>query len=184
MKKVLTLVCVLACAVFANAQDREFKPFKVDLALGYAIPPGDYGGGLVFAIEPKYAIQDQLAVGLRWDLALLANVDIAGESADVKAVSSYAPTLDYYFGTKKSRFFVGAGAGLFQYAAATVNSNTPNEDVPYYSYNKFGVFPRLGGEFAHFRVAAEYNIVPKELSVSNSYFSIKVGVFIGGGKYD
>ncbi len=182
MKKVFTLVCVLACTMFANAQDREFKPFKVDLALGYAIPSGSsYDGGALFSVEPKYAIMDQLAVGFRFELAFLARVAPNGTSADVKGIGSYSPTLDYYFGTNKSRVFVGAGAGLYQFAAGTYDDNT-STTTTYPSYSKFGFFPRVGAELAHFRVAAEYNIVPKEGTVSNGYLSIKVGVFIGGGK--
>ena len=118
------------------------------------------------------------------EAAFLANINTAaGSSSDIKGLVSYAPTLDYYFSTNKSRVFVGGGAGIYRFASATVDNNTPSNNIPYYAYSKFGFFPRVGAELAHFRIAAEYNIVPKELTISNSYFSIKVGVFIGGGKH-
>lgn len=182
MKKVFTLACLLACATFAKAQ--EFKPFKVDLALGYAKPSGEgASGGVLFAVEPKYAIMDQLSVGLRWELALMARVSMDGTS-EVKGTSSYVPTLDYYFGTNKSRVFAGVGAGLYQYAGASFDGDYENEEDlnMYSSYSKFGVVPRVGAELGHFRIAVEYNIVPKQYELSNSYLSFKLGAFIGGGK--
>ena len=189
MKKIFTLVCLLACATFAKAQDREFKPFKVDLSLGYASPSGSgASGGVLFAVEPKYAIKDQIAIGLRWELALMARVQMDGTS-EVKGVSSYVPTVDYYFGVKKSRIFAGLGAGLYQYAGASVNMDTNSESDIYSSYSKFGVVPRIGAELSHFRIAVEYNIVPKykientSTELSNGYLSVKLGAFICGGKY-
>ena len=89
MKRIFTLVCLLACATLTNAQDRVFKPFKVDLSLGYALPSGSGSkAGVVIALEPKYAIQDQISVGLRCEAAVVARGFGDDVSADVKAIGS------------------------------------------------------------------------------------------------
>jgi len=195
------MVCFLSWAGLAQAQDREFKPFKVDLALGYAIPGGKgSSAGIVFAVEPKYALMDQLSVGLRFEGAVVArgfesatsSTSGSSVSLSVSAIRSFVLTGDYYFSTNKSRFFGGLGAGLFQYASAgaafTTSGNTAvgsSGDVS--EYNKFGVVPRIGAELGHFRLGLEYNLVPKhevdKITFTNSYLSFKIGAFIGGGQY-
>lgn len=91
-------------AFSANAQSSdELRPFKVDVSLGYAIPGGSGSkGGVIFAVEPKYAVLSNLALGLRMEAAVVARItglDANGnaQSADVKASGSYLATGDYYF---------------------------------------------------------------------------------------
>jgi len=180
MKKLFTLVALLATVGLAKAQ--EFKPFKVDLAVGYAMPAGSGSkAGVLFAIEPKYAVQDQISLGLRLEAAVVARALAESYSADVKAIGSYVLTGDYYFGTNKSRVFAGLGAGLFRYAAAAVQVDE-QENYTIAAYNKFGIVPRIGAELGHFRLGLEYNLVPKEMEIKNGYLSFKMGMFIGGGK--
>ena len=54
MKKCFILLTTLLIGFTAQAQ--EFKPFKVNISLGAALPSG--GGGVLFALEPKYGIND------------------------------------------------------------------------------------------------------------------------------
>jgi hypothetical protein len=73
----LWLFCLLAIALgkagIAQSKDstgRKFKAFKVDISVGYASPQDNsqnaqFNGGALFAIEPKYAIIDPLAIGAR-----------------------------------------------------------------------------------------------------------------------
>jgi outer membrane protein W len=198
MKKIFLVLGLFTWAGLTQAQDRAFKPFKVDLAVGYAVPSGTGSrGGFVGAIEPKYALMDQFSIGLRLETALVARgIEEVGSSTsgnsynfDLSAVRSYALTGEYYLGTNKSRFFAGIGAGLFQYTKANVTTTptttTRNSDIE--AYNKFGVVPRIGAELGHFRLAVEYNFIPKHevngTSLNNNYFSFKIGAFIGGGQY-
>ena len=85
--------------------DRIFKKFKVDVSLGYAMPQETSGpgkkAGVLFAIEPKYAVMDELSVGLRMEGAAMANVDMEGEKGHIKVNSSYLATGDYYFSNNK-----------------------------------------------------------------------------------
>jgi outer membrane protein W len=203
MMKKLTLI--LALGLFAsavNAQDKkegELKPFKVDVSLGYAIPGGSGAkGGLLFVVEPKYAVMPNLALGLRIEGAIMARgtettngTTTTEVDVDVKAASSYLATADYYLNNNYSfRPFVGAGLGIYSLASASVNSTSTSAG----SGSKFGEMVRAGFEAGHFRLGLEYNIVPKTKSTTttgtttttttstNGYIGIKVGVCFGGGR--
>jgi len=197
MKNILLLGIALAGVSAANAQTAlAFKPFKVDIALGAAIPQGSGAkAGVLFAVEPKYAVMDELAVGLRIEAAITARGfgDANGnfESADVAANGSYLATGDYYFSKNTFRPFAGAGAGIFSLAKVSVkNSSTSAVEAG----SKFGGMIRAGFEVAHFRLGLEYNLIGNSeqtvvsgsststISSKNSYLGIKIGCFIGGGK--
>ncbi len=77
-----------------NTSQRIFKKFKVDVSVGYAAPQESSGGGgfksgALFAIEPKYAVLDELSVGLRLEAAVMARIDNNNETGNAKANSSY-----------------------------------------------------------------------------------------------
>lgn len=188
MKKLLLFVALVAVCGFAQAQSTVFKPFKFDIATGYAVPAGKGSkAGFVFALEPKYALNDKITVGLRMEAAVTARayVDNSGylKSGDVKASGSYLATGDYYFNTNKFRPFAGAGAGLFRLAAASIDDN--GEEVSAIaSSSRFGFAPRVGFEYGHFRAAVEYNVVGKVEKINNNYLGIKAGFFIGGGRLE
>jgi len=196
MKKITFSILLLAGFVIANAQ-QEFKPFKVDLSTGYAIPGGKGAkGGVLFVAEPKYAVIPNLSVGLRFEIAVMARgqADAAGNvaSVDVKAAGSYLLTGDYYFIQNTVRPFAGAGVGLYSLAAASANNTTASASAG----SKFGEMVRAGVEISHFRIGLEYNIVPSTeattidatsgeeytTKMKNSYMGIKLGFTIGGGR--
>lgn len=198
----MLLACTLGfLSLSACAQDEELKPFKVDVSLGYAVPSGKGAkGGVLFAVEPKYAVIPNLAVGLRLELAAMARItgrDASGgvEEAEVKAASSYLITGDYYFTNNYSfRPFVGAGAGLYGVAGGSANVNNPDAGEVGAS-SRFGGMLRGGAELRHFRFGVEYNMVgdskytvvnsggitSEQVTAKNSYLGIKLGVCIGGG---
>ena len=185
MKKILFSTLLLATVIFASAQSKVYKPFKVDFATGYAIPGGSGAkAGVLFAIEPKYALNDQITLGLRGEVAVVARAtaDANGQavSGEIKASGSYLATADYYFNTNKFRPFAGVGTGLFSSAAASVDAD--GDYVEGASGIKFGAAPRVGFEFGHFRTAVEYNIAGKTGNINNNYLSIKLGFFAGGGR--
>lgn len=200
----ISLVKAQSSGSSSSGSERIFKPFKVDVAFGAAIPSGSGSkGGVLFAIEPKYAIMDQVAVGLRIEGAVTArgfvSQDGTAASADVKASGSYLATGDYYFTKTAFRPFVGAGAGIFSLAAANYSASSSS-----YSYSsqiaaassKFGGMFRAGFEVGHFRLAVEYNLIGDtkamgydnngnllySATAKNSYLGIKAGFFFGGGR--
>lgn len=197
MKKAYLILSFIAVYFSATAQS-DLKPFKVDVSLGYAIPGGTGSkGGILFVVEPKYAVISNLSIGLRMEGAIVARFngyDQDGNPIDasVKASGSYLVTGDYYFTNNYSvRPFAGAGAGIFTLAGIESNSNSSNVSVG----SKFGGMIRAGVELSHFRFGVEYNIVPKTtftgydsegnltdgLTSNNSYVGIKIGVCLGGG---
>lgn len=184
MKKQLSFLAALffLFALSAQAQDgdRIFKKFKVDVSLGYAIPQvtqgsGGNNAGFLFAIEPKYAVMDQLSVGLRMEGAAMVNVDVDGEKGKAQVNASYLATGDYYFSNDKLRPFGGIGAGI--YSSASVSSDDDNiDDIPVAS--KFGFMARGGIEYGHLRIGIEYNFVADKAG----YLGLKIGGVIGGGR--
>ncbi|MEI9957449.1 MAG: outer membrane beta-barrel protein [Ferruginibacter sp.] len=200
MKKLIIATAIILLAsvkTFAQSEEGEFKPFKVDVSLGYAIPTsGGAGakGGVLFVVEPKYAVIPQLSVGLRLETAVMVSgIDASGNvsnTASAKASASYLATGDYYFNNNDFRPFAGAGVGIFKTAGVSVNSNNPNIATG----SKFGGMIRAGFEYKHARVGLEYNLVGKSTvppssstsndgyTIKNGYLGIKIGVCIGGGR--
>ncbi|WP_165958080.1 hypothetical protein [Segetibacter sp. 3557_3] len=185
MKKFLLSAFLCATILGARAQtEGTFKPFKFDIAAGYAIPKGSgTKGGVLFSMEPKYALNENFTIGLRMEAALTAHGSIDGNdeliNGEVKGSSSYLLTNDYYFSTNAVRPFVGVGAGVYRNAGVNMNSA---EDVE--TSTRFGFAPRIGLETGHFRTAVEYNVAGKSGTMSNNYIGIKIGFFFGGGRLD
>ena len=182
----------------ATAQD--FKPFKVNLSLGYARPSGSgASGGVMFSIEPKYGLSDQIDIGIRAELALMARAyTINGQDAngEIKGAGSYLLTGTYLLSQPNFRPYVGAGVGIFSTASGTFNTvggSTSTSDAVA-GGTKLGGMVRTGFKAGHFNLGLEYNIVPTTKGVilsqgapgnyesPNSYFTLKLGVDIGGGR--
>jgi outer membrane protein X len=181
MKKLITFVFALCIFQLTHAQesDQIFKKFKVDVSVGYAVPQESGGSGksagVLFAVEPKYAVMDELSLGLRIEAAAMANIDADGDKGTVKANASYLATGDYYFSNNKFRPFLGAGAGIFTYAKLS-SEDEEMDDIPVNS--KFGFMARGGFEYGHLRVGVEYNFVSEKAG----YLGLKIGAVIGGGR--
>lgn len=190
MKKILLLTALICPALLTKAQSTApatsssgsmYHAFKVDLDLGYAIPSVSTGSGTkagaTFSIEPHYRLSDDLAVGFRFEGAALGYEDINGTSKKVKIslLTSYSPTLEYYFADAGFRPFAGAGAGIFSQKSVAASGGNATL-VP--GASSFGVFPRVGFEAGHFRASASYDIVGN----NSSYLAFTIGAFFGGGK--
>ncbi|MCW3093210.1 MAG: hypothetical protein JWP81_4279 [Ferruginibacter sp.] len=202
MKRVLFVFAILTMAFSSKTfaqdyDDAEFKPFKVDVSAGYAMPIGGTGskGGFLFVVEPKYAVLPQLSIGIRCEAAItVTGIDYNGNynnTASAKASSSYLLTADYYFSSNDFRPFIGVGGGLYQTAGVDLSSNNSNMAQG----SKPGGIIRTGFEYRHARFGVEYNLVgattvaPSSSTsndgydVKNAYIGIKFGVCIGGGRY-
>lgn len=209
MKKLVLLLAFSVVSLCTFAQD--YKAFRWGLGLGYAAPGGGgegAKGGVLLYTEPSYRVTDQIAVGLRFELAVMARVAVSGTSsnstaeAEVKANGSYTVNGQYYFGSSSFRPFAGAGFGVFALASATGTasangSGTATSEVA--GGTKVGFYPRVGFDVGHFTMNLEYNIIPKtegisqvvsgngtitnqNVEIKNSYLGFKLGFFIGGGK--
>lgn len=209
MKKYLVLTLLFA-SLFSNSfsqdNERKFQKFKGLISLGYAAFPGnsDIKSGFIFSLEPKYGIMDQLYVGARVELNILAKeLKNSNGTSDgdvkVKVYESFVATADYYF-TKdfKVRPFVSLGGGAYYVASANTQYDYNTSDGTNATI-KFGGLARVGVDLRHFNIAVEYNLVPKSKATytaynsstgnyvdvteisKNSYIGIKAGYFFGGG---
>lgn len=188
MKKLMVLIALLGGFSLVNAQEQG--KFRVGLDVGYAFPKG--GGGVSFAIEPKYNIGSNMNVGIRWETALMGRaLQIADSGVEIESSVSgstaFYGTFDYYFGGDSSFApFVGAGIGYSSLAGleVTVGSVTEESD----SEGKFAGLVRAGFEWGKFRLALNYNLIGKTEydngnSVKNSYLGLNLGFYLGGGKW-
>ncbi|MFK7813858.1 MAG: hypothetical protein AB8B59_15290 [Maribacter sp.] len=195
IKKTLILL-VLMAGVFSHLEAQEANKFRFDIRLGYAIP-NTGGGGILFNLEPKWTLNENMNVGLRLGVAAYGreienniNTDI-----EVGVNASYIGTYDYYFHNGSSSFapFVGGGVGYYQVANIEVDDNSLQDNTQIDPSGKFGGMFRAGFDVGKFRVAGEYNLVGKSdlrdvnnavIGTSkNGYIGISIGAYFGGGKW-
>ncbi|GAB3566640.1 hypothetical protein GCM10027578_15890 [Spirosoma luteolum] len=183
-------------ALSASAQ--EYKPFKVNVSVGYAQPiNAGNSGGVLFAVEPKYGLSDRVDVGLRLEAASVARgIQYNGNTTtgDVGTFGSYLVTANYLFGNNKVRPFLGAGLGAYTIGAGgtvvIASNGQPNQNINLVQDTKFGGMLRGGVKVGHFVAAVEYNAVPTTnnqftnttITSENQYIGFKVGADIGGGR--
>lgn len=187
-------VSSLALAVPALASE-HYQPVRVELVLVGAYGPGDvatYGGGL--AVEPKYNVNDQLALGLRIEATGMAseNVYASGVSTSLSArgVVAFLAKADVYLTTTSVRPFLGFGAGLYTMGSATSGTSGVGSGA----FRGFGIAPQVGLNIGHFRIAATYNVVTGGQQVivatgtgptlAKDYFAFEIGGTIGGSRTD
>ncbi|WP_291777316.1 OmpW family outer membrane protein [Cecembia sp.] len=200
MKKFLILVISVLFLSIGHLYAQEQGKFRVGLDLGYTIPTSG-GGGLLFYLEPKYNIRDNMNIGLRIggaamvrDLVYFDNMNEL--SGNISVNGSYVLTYDYYFKSEGSNFapFVGAGIGWMRFAAISFDSDVEPDEAGNLSVNSsFAPVLRAGFEAGKFRLSLDYNIVPKSDIVDlqgnvigetgNSYLGIALGFYVGGGKW-
>jgi hypothetical protein len=183
--------------VALSASAQVYKPFKVNVSVGYAKPfNAGVSGGFLVAVEPKYGISDHFDLGLRLESAFVARgITRNGNTttSDVGAFGSYLITGNYLFGTEGIRPFIGAGVGLYSVASGgsvTVTDGQTPQEVNFVSDTKFGGMIRAGIKTGHFVAAVEYNAAPTtdntigttKISSENAYLGVKVGFDIGGGR--
>lgn len=188
MKKII-FAFLLLLAVVQVSQAQEQNKFRVGFDLGYTMPSG--GGGVLFAIEPKYNIADNMNVGIRFESAAMAK-NVGETEASLTASGSYIGTFDYYFSSGSSSFapFLGAGVGYSTLGniGFDIDSEEIEGDVEVEVDGKFGGLVRAGFEAGKFRLTASYNLVGKTelmegVEVKNSYLGISLGFYLGGGKW-
>jgi len=174
MKKLLfSALCICAFAITSQAQ--SYKSFEWDIIkLGYVLPAGDgVTGGISLASEPRYNVNDQFSVGLKWEAALFGS-DIEG--ASISGSGSLALMGDYYISNNENnRFFAGLGIGTFSSGTVEVNGMAVGGEAG----SNLGIIPRIGYELGHLRIAAEYNLPFGE--GTKGYLGINLAATLFGG---
>src|SRR5919199_2331347 len=195
MKRIFLLFYIL---VAGSATAQDYKPFKVNLSLGYAKALGrGLSGGALLALEPKYGVGDHFDVGFRLESSFIARgvtYNYRTTTGDVVAFSSYLFTGTYLFGSGTTRPFMGLGAGLFRIASSDLLTIVNDQliqvvRVRFAGETKFGGMIRAGIKASHFVASVEYNAVPTTmlnvavttplinttLKSTNAYMGIKIG---------
>jgi hypothetical protein len=204
----LPMLAALALAApAARAQAPSYQPIRVDLTFYGAYAPADatsWGGGL--ALEPKYNVTDQLAVGFRLDAAGFVTQDVkvnstAGDaniSQGARAVTTLLAKADYYLTTSPVRPFVGLGLGLYRIGAGSQSVSGGTVVQTAQSFRGFGFAPQVGVNLGGFRLAGTYHAVmggdmvvatqavgapaATEVKLSKNFFSFEIGGTFGGGR--
>ncbi|UFH51956.1 hypothetical protein [Spirosoma sp. KNUC1025] len=197
MKRIFSFFLVL---IAFSARAQEYKPFKVNLSIGYAKALGEgLSGGFLFAAEPKYGLSDNFDLGLRIESAGIARgVTISNNNqtytGKVSAFTSGLLTGTYLIGTGGIRPFLGLGAGIYSVGESdtfsVTNGQGAPENVKISSETKFGFMVRAGIKAGHFVAGVEYNAVPTTavkltnttIDSKNAYLGIKIGIDLGGGR--
>ena len=189
---IVGLVLLLFTTLLPNKAHAQ-EGFKVDWGLGYAFggssssSSSDSGSGIeietkntgragiCFYLEPRYGISEKITLGFRFggDILGEGNLEINGEEltafgADISGINSYLATGEYAFSATKVRAVAGLGLGLY-----TGDSLLKESD------SSFGIMPRVGANFGHFRTLLSYNLAFKK-EVPN-YLSFTLGFEFGGG---
>lgn len=171
MKKLLLTICAVAMIGYsANAQ------FHIELGLNFNSPQGDFADsydlGIGGYIEPKYALNENLDLGLLIGSNGFAGADIdtgAGTgSVDATGVLVIQPTGTYRFSSNSVTPYAGLGLGLYSFQAVEVGGVELGE-----SETKFGFAPRAGVYLGRMNLGIAYNIVSDA-----NYLQFNLGVRI------
>jgi hypothetical protein len=185
MKKLILLAALVGSTLLVMGQSQDFRSFKFDVGLGYALPSNGTGtqGGATFTLQPHFRLSDEFALGVRIEAAAVGYKNNSTGDVNVSALASTCLSAEYYLSNGGFRPFIGAGIGLFD--QEHVSGNTNNNDngdgssgvTESARTTNFGAYPVLGFEAGHFRMSVEYNFTGK----GNNYAAFKIGAFFGGG---
>src|SRR5689334_9205542 len=88
---VFTLFFVTAIPAFAQTPEPagtpgplapNYRPFRVDLGMGWATIPSQGAHGVGMSVEPKFNFLDQLSGGFRVDMMVSQGVDVEGPTGE------------------------------------------------------------------------------------------------------
>lgn len=159
------------------------------MGAGYAIASGDASGGLFGTLEPGYRLSDQIALGLRFELAGIARGAINDQSIDVDVSKITSLTLNaiYYLKNEGARPFAGIGVGNYALSSIEYRLDTSGTAEETGKESKFGLYPRIGIDLGHLVLSIDYNFIPKTMGANqaefkNNYLALRLGAFFGGGR--
>lgn len=175
MKKLLTICAIAMIGFSANAQ------FHIELGLNFNSPQGDFADaydlGVGGYIEPKYAMNENIDLGLYIGQNVFAGGEIAGtnSSLDAQTLTPILATGTYRFSTNKVTPYAGLGVGMYFAKAIdteiTVGGVTTTLEGE--SNSEFGLAPRAGVYVGRLNLGAVYNVVK-----DSNFIQINLGVRI------
>jgi hypothetical protein len=185
MRKAFYIISFILVSFAVFGQD--YKPFRVILGGGYAIGSNSIGG-IFGTLEPGYRLSNEIAVGLRGEIAGIAKGSRDGLAIDVDVSAISSTTLNgvYYF-KGEVRPFIGAGLGRYSISGFGYRVGVSGPEEKKGREAKLGFYPRAGVEFGHLGFTIDYNIIPPTklpngTEFKNNYIDFRFSVFFGGGK--
>jgi outer membrane protein W len=158
MKKVILSLCAIVLFSYtASAQ------FHIELGPSFNLPQGDFADsydlGVGFYLEPRYAMTENIDLGLHIGIGAFAGGDLAGGGGDVSAagITPVLATGHYRFSTNKVSPYAGAGLGMYFVKTGDV-SVSGGGTIEGTSDSEFGFAPRAGVFIGRMNLGVAYNI--------------------------
>lgn len=199
MHRLLIGIVVVAFSTVAHAQAVNYNPIRVDSALSGTYVSASGRGGFGAVVEPKYAVHDQVSVGLRFEGAVMfgGSIGNAGDtSMDMGAAASLMAKGEYLFTTTEVRPFVGLALGMIDIASQSISTTSMSASIDQKAGRYFAIAPQIGIDLGRLRLAATYNAiigadievhqmiggVDQKASFSQNYLTFELGFRFGGGR--
>lgn len=169
---------------------QEGGKIRLGTDFGIICPKGKVD--VLVGAELKYNITNRVSAGVRIEGAGIAKeLSLSnGESfvSESRVGLAYITTCSYYFFKHKGlRFFCEGGLGYYQPSSISASKYTNYQVIEFSP--KVGVMLKFGIEHDKLRFGIGGQFVPnssamigsQEQNIVNSYFSVSLGYFIGGG---
>jgi hypothetical protein len=188
----------------ANAQipAPHYDPIRFDVGLSGAWQNGTGKGGFGGSVEGKFALMDNINVGLRIDGVAMFGGSFDGASnvsIGIGVAESFLLKGEYLLGTGWARPFASFGLGVYNIAGEDESaSGAGSASISQKAGEYFGIAPEIGFDFGHVRLCAVYNVIlgaSEEVSqtvavgqpakIDNrplNYLTIELAIRFGGNK--
>lgn len=143
----------------AAAEVESYEELRVDSGLTGTYVSASGRGGFGAMVEPKLYVHDNIAVGVRFEGAVMFGGEIGNDSTsiDLGAVGAFLAKGEYLLGTASVRPFVGLGLGIYDIASQSVTAGDMTAGVDQKAGRYFGIAPQLGIDLGRLRLAATYH---------------------------
>ncbi len=193
------LVSGTASAQSPSFLAKSYQPFRMDSGVAGAAILSQESYGIAGFAEPKLNIIDNIAVGARFEGAIMmgGNIGAPGTGEVTVKQNVVVATLgkaDFYMSRGSVRPWVGLGAGAYTIVGQGTSTSSGGASVSQKAGRYFGVAPQLGLEMGALRLSATYNkilggetIVTQNVGgqdetkeYSADYFTVDLGFRFGG----
>ena len=203
MKNFFLAVLFLCVSLGIQAQEEGKVRFAGNLGLSL---PNMGAGWSLDLLDVRYNIKDNLNLGVKFGGAMMIRdvSDMSSVSANATAHfnTNVMVESDYYFHNGTSAFAPFLGVGLGSFSIYDIYMQIDPSQSTSYTYDQFplpartvGAAIRGGFELGRLRLAMEYYIIPRTImydvanimqevgTSSNSYLTVNLGFYFGGGKW-
>jgi len=189
----------MAIAGSAFAQAEHYEPVRVDSGLTGTYVSSNGRGGFGAMFEPKFLIDDHVAIGVRVEAAVMFGGSFdntGGTSMDMGAVGAGLIKGEYLVGDGAVRPFFGLGVGMFDIASQSISTSQSMASIDQKAGRYFGIAPQAGIDLGAVRLAVTYDMIlgadilvhqtvgtaMQTASYSQSYLGAELSFHFGGGR--